>query len=353
MQLEELLRRVFVSPYSWLYPPVQPVEVCWISTEPRWVEPGDVFLSTTQAPPARWEQAVEQGAVALILIGQEPPRPWQPPVPTVWVRTPHGLSTVYRHLLRTLLQPVERFNARALFWMLAAGEISSLGNLRLALEQLGLRPEWPYHILRVVVDAVPPLVARLRSWGWAPPQGLVDSIRPGEVVALFVAQGHVDGSWPDPRSWFGQVPQAQWALTRAYAWTEWPHAFQRAGMMLEIVQRLPLLSGLEESEAQPFLWLLEHMPAHVLERLAHQVLAPLARHPEGETLLLSLEALFLHHNLSQAARALYIHRNTLRQRLERVALLTGYHYDNPHHLWLLRMAWFGYRWTHPLTNEQR
>ncbi len=347
MHLEELLRRVFVSPYTWLVPLTRPLEVRWISATPAMVEPGDVFLAEAQSPPQHWHQAIQRGARALILIGQQAPGRVPEGIPVVWVRTPHNLSTVYRHLLRALLQPSERLHPRTLFWMLTTGETGALGNLRLALEQLGLHPHHPYRVLRMSTRQPTAAVNTLRTHGATPPHGLVESIRPGEITALLAHD-----TLPDPVAWrevldhlAHQDPHLAWSLTRPYPWDEWNQALQRAGLILEIVRRIPLLQGMSEDEAQPYLWMLERLPEQALQDLSQQVLGPMLQQPEAETLLLSLEALFLYPNLSRAANALYIHRNTLRQRLERIAQLTGYRYDNPHHRWWLQLAWFGYRWS--------
>lgn len=347
MQLEDLLRRVFVSPYTWLVPALAPVEVAWVSVVPQLVEPGDVFLAETHSDPGMWQEALAQGAQALVLIGKE--RPPEPPtgVPVVWVQTPHTLSTVYRHLLQTLMQPVGELHPRTLFWMLLMGEGGNLGNLRLAVESVGLSVTRSYRVLRIVTPKATAVLQQLKQMLPGPPESVVAAIRPGELAALLADRAdpergeewrqRLNRLW-EPRDTF------YWALTQPYAWMEWPHAFQKAGTILEIARRLTVLSGLLEDEALPYLWMLERTHPEEARALVHRVLGPILSHPEREALMRSLEALFLYPNLAQAARALFIHRNTLRQRLQRVAHLTGYRFDHPHHRWALHLAWFWYRW---------
>jgi len=295
VQLEDLLRRVFVSPYTWLV----------------LVEPGDVFLAETRSDPRMWQEALAQGAQALVLIGKE--RPPEPParVPVVWVQTPHTLSTVYRHLL------------------------------------VGLSVTRSYRVLRIVTPKATTVLQELKQMLPGPPESVVAAIRPGELAALVA--DHADPERGE--EWRQRLIQLwehrgsfYWALTRPYAWTEWSHAFQKAGTILEIARRLTVLSGLLEDEALPYLWMLERAHPEEARALVHRVLGPILSHPEREALMRSLEALFLYPNLARAARALFIHRNTLRQRLQRVAHLTGYRFDNPHHRWALQLAWFWYRW---------
>ncbi len=347
MHLEDLLQRVFVSPYRWLISWERPVDVPWVSVVPEMVEPGDVFLAETRSDPRAWRKALEQGAQALVLIGKEAPAEVPQEVPVAWVQTPHGLSTVYRHLLQALMQPVGELHPRSLFWMLLIGEEGNLGNLRLAVEAVGLSVTRSYRVLRIVTPRTTVVLQALKQMLPGPPESLVAAIRPGELAALVAdhAAHHRDMEWRQRlEDLHHQSGTLVWALTRPYAWTEWYHAFQKAGTMLEVARRLAVLSGLLEDEALPYLWVLRHIRPDEARALVHRVLGPLLGHPEREGLLLSLEALFLYPNLARAAQALYIHRNTLRQRLQRVAQLTGYRFDNPHHRWALQLAWFCYRW---------
>jgi PucR family transcriptional regulator, purine catabolism regulatory protein len=61
-----------------------------------------------------------------------------------------------------------------------------------------------------------------------------------------------------------------------------------------------------------------------------EILGPLLAHESGRELIHTLQAYFEHNgNLSQTAEALFIHRNTLIYRLERIATITHLNWDEP------------------------
>jgi purine catabolism regulator len=73
---------------------------------------------------------------------------------------------------------------------------------------------------------------------------------------------------------------------------------------------------------------IEHNPE--LAAFHDVILGNLLAHENGRELIHTLEVYFTHHgNLSQAAEALFIHRNTLLYRMERIASITGLDLDDP------------------------
>jgi purine catabolism regulator len=64
----------------------------------------------------------------------------------------------------------------------------------------------------------------------------------------------------------------------------------------------------------------------------------------GRELIRTLEAYFEHNgNLSQTAEALFVHRNTLIYRMERLATITGLNLDNPETRLAVQLALHIYR----------
>jgi purine catabolism regulator len=65
-------------------------------------------------------------------------------------------------------------------------------------------------------------------------------------------------------------------------------------------------------------------PEHDIRAFSERILGPLAEDEKHAELVRTLEAyLRLHGSVNAVARALYLHRNTVRQRLRRIAQLTG------------------------------
>jgi len=70
-------------------------------------------------------------------------------------------------------------------------------------------------------------------------------------------------------------------------------------------------------------------------RLIEKVYAPLSGNPE---LLATAEALANHSGIESASRALYVHANTIRYRVRRIAELTGYSPTEPREAFVLNIA---------------
>ena len=74
--------------------------------------------------------------------------------------------------------------------------------------------------------------------------------------------------------------------------------------------------------------LIEHSPE--VKAFYEELLGPLLSYENGEELIRTLYAYFERNgNLKKTANALYIHRNTLLYRLERIQEITGLNLDNP------------------------
>jgi PucR family transcriptional regulator, purine catabolism regulatory protein len=109
----------------------------------------------------------------------------------------------------------------------------------------------------------------------------------------------------------------------------WRTSFRQAGQALEMARRLREEKPLYYPDLSVYRLLLqlEHHPE--LMSFKTIVLGPLLDHEGGKELLRTLEAYFDHNgNLSQAAEALFIHRNTLTYRMDRIAEISGMDLDN-------------------------
>jgi len=108
--------------------------------------------------------------------------------------------------------------------------------------------------------------------------------------------------------------------------TEWPTVHQQAVKAMQLGQRLHFNHLVEFNSLGIYQLLsqLEHMPEVAI--FAEQIIGPLAEYDRQHrgSLVKTIDAYFNHHaNVSQTAESLFIHRNTLLYRLERIQELTG------------------------------
>ena len=126
----------------------------------------------------------------------------------------------------------------------------------------------------------------------------------------------------------------------------WRTSFRQAGQALEMARRLRDGNPLYFPDLYVYRLLLqlEHHPE--LTAFKSKILGPLLDHEGGEDLLRTLEAYFDHNgNQSQAAEALFIHRNTLTYRMDRIAEISGLDLDNTETRLALHLALRIYRMT--------
>lgn len=104
----------------------------------------------------------------------------------------------------------------------------------------------------------------------------------------------------------------------------WRTSFRQAGQALEMARRLRAEKPLYYSDMSVYrlLFQLEHSPE--LIAFQDEILGALLANENAAEMIHTLEEYFEHNsNLSQAAEALYIHRNTLIYRLDRFSEITG------------------------------
>jgi len=110
----------------------------------------------------------------------------------------------------------------------------------------------------------------------------------------------------------------------------WRTSFRQAGQALELSRRLGARKPLYFPDLSVYrlLMQIEHSPE--LIAFQEEILGALLAHESSDELLRTLAAYFEHNgNLSQTAEALYIHRNTLLYRMERIAAITGLELERP------------------------
>jgi purine catabolism regulator len=110
--------------------------------------------------------------------------------------------------------------------------------------------------------------------------------------------------------------------------SKWRDSFRQAGQALEMSRRLKAEQALyfPDLSVDRLLLQLENHPE--LSAFKDEILGSLLAYDSNEQLIQTLEAYFEHNgNLSQAADSLFIHRNTIIYRMERIAEITGMDLD--------------------------
>ena len=112
--------------------------------------------------------------------------------------------------------------------------------------------------------------------------------------------------------------------------TDWRESFRQAGQALEMARRLgeniPLY--FPDLSIYRLLMQLEHNPE--LIKFQEETIGPLLAHEGAKDFILTLEAYFENKgNLSQTAESLYIHRNTLIYRIDRIKEILKLDLDRP------------------------
>lgn len=138
--------------------------------------------------------------------------------------------------------------------------------------------------------------------------------------------------------------------TRAKSLEDWRSSLGHAGQALEMARRLRETKPLYYSDLSIYrlLFQIEHSPE--LIAFEEEIIGELLSLDGSEELIRTLEAFFKHNgNLSQTAEALFIHRNTLIYRLERIATITNLDLDKPENRLAIQLALHIHRMTAPLS----
>jgi purine catabolism regulator len=110
----------------------------------------------------------------------------------------------------------------------------------------------------------------------------------------------------------------------------WHISFRQAGQALDMARQLDERKPLYYMDLSVYRLLLQIEDNPDLRAFPQETLGPILSHENAAELLATLDEYFAHNgNLSQTAGALFIHRNTLTYRMERIAEISGLDFDNP------------------------
>ena len=132
--------------------------------------------------------------------------------------------------------------------------------------------------------------------------------------------------------------------TAATDLNNWHRSFREAGHSLEMACRLDDENPMFYPDLSVYrlLLLIENEPE--LNEFHEGILGKLHKHDAGDNFINTLEAYFSNKtNLSQSAKALFIHRNTLTYRIQRIEEITGLDLNNPDHALAIQLALRIYR----------
>lgn len=117
----------------------------------------------------------------------------------------------------------------------------------------------------------------------------------------------------------------------ALSLTDWPRVYSEALQAMQLGQRLKLINQVVEYSSLGIYNLLRDLEDNEsVKKFNQQVIGPLVAYDEQHkgSLIETIDAYFAHHgNVSKTAEALYVHRNTLLYRLDRIQELTGHDLD--------------------------
>lgn len=150
------------------------------------------------------------------------------------------------------------------------------------------------------------------------------SVRP--VPALDFGQAVVEQGFRE----YPEAPIRCGVGTPARELATWRESFSQAGQVLEMARRFQEAKILYFPDLSVYrlLFQFEHNPA--LIAFQEEILGPLLAYDGGQELLQTLEVYFEHNgSLTQASEALFIHRNTLIYRLERISEIGGLDLEKP------------------------
>ena len=126
--------------------------------------------------------------------------------------------------------------------------------------------------------------------------------------------------------------------------SEWRTSFRQAGQALEMARRLSAGKPLYFPDLSIYrlLYQIEHNPE--LMAFQEEMLGPLLAQESARELIHTLEIYFAHNgNVSQTAEALFVHRNTLMYRLERITTILNQDLEKPDTRLALQLALHVYR----------
>lgn len=122
---------------------------------------------------------------------------------------------------------------------------------------------------------------------------------------------------------------------------QWPETYHQAVQAMHLASRLHLDEPVEFNSMGVYQLLTEMENLPMAQRYCDQVIGSLVQYDDSHSsnLVQTIDAYFEHHgNISQTAEMLFIHRNTLLYRLDRIQELTGQDLDNANDRLALQLA---------------
>jgi len=123
--------------------------------------------------------------------------------------------------------------------------------------------------------------------------------------------------------------------------TEWPLVYRQAAQAMNLARRLHADSTVTFDSLGIYQLLIQLEEEPAAGHFSDRIVGPLVEYDKRHrsSLMETIIAYFRHHgNVSQTAEALYIHRNTLSYRLDRIQEMTGQDLDNPDERLALQLA---------------
>jgi purine catabolism regulator len=123
--------------------------------------------------------------------------------------------------------------------------------------------------------------------------------------------------------------------------TDWPSVYRQAAQAMELAGRLHTDATVTFDNLGIYQLLIQMEDEPAARRFSDKIVGPLVDYDNRHrsSLVETIIAYFGHHgNVSQTADALYIHRNTLSYRLERIQELTGQDLEDPDERLALQLA---------------
>ncbi len=110
----------------------------------------------------------------------------------------------------------------------------------------------------------------------------------------------------------------------------WQLSFRQAGQALDMARRLGQRKPLYYMDLSVYRLLLQFEDHPELKAFLEETLGPILNHENADEFLATLEEFFAHNgNYSQTAEALFVHRNTLTYRMERMTSISRLDLENP------------------------
>lgn len=221
-------------------------------------------------------------------------------------------------------------------------------------ESMGIDPSLPYVALRFAWESEPaPSLRRLETQinGEVARLGLKTLISPMDQEIVIFCPVLGPGKSAEPAITLGSAvlsigPQESGGArltcgigAPAQALADWRRSFRQAGQALEMARRLGATEPLYFPDLSVYRLLVQIEYSPELAAFQQEILGPLLENDGGLELINTLEVYFAHNgNLSQAAEELFIHRNTLNYRMERIAEILDINLDKPETRLALQLA---------------